>query len=314
MKIRIKTPARLHLGLIDLNGNLGRLYGSIGLAVNYPNVVLEAESAEKLEVYGLEKDRTAKAVSRFSAYYNIDPKIHLEIKEAISKHSGLGSGTQLSLAVGTALARIHGIKASAPEIASVMGRGFVSGVGVAAFERGGFSVDGGLNVLYQTPPQAVFHQNFPKDWVFVVAVPKLKKGLSGKQEKEAFQGIIPGLEKNASEISRLVLMKMLPSLLEKDIESFGFALTEIDKKTGEYYKDIPQDKTSAIIMQHMIGLGAHGAGQSSWGPAVYGLIEKKYAAGLDNEIKEFLSENKIAGKVFIAEADNKGAVIEKISS
>ena len=147
-----------------------------------------------------------------------------------------------------------------------------------------------------------------------MALPKVKKGLSGKQEKDAFRGIIPGLEKNAADISRLVLMKLLPSLLERDIEGFGFAVTEIDKKTGEYYKEIPQDETAAMIMQHMIGLGAHGAGQSSWGPAVYGLIEKKYAAGLENEIKEFLSENKIAGKVFAAEADNKGAVIEKISS
>jgi beta-ribofuranosylaminobenzene 5'-phosphate synthase len=310
MKLTIKTPARLHLGLIDLNGNLGRLYGSIGVAVNHPNVVLEAEDSGKLELFGLEKDRVAKAVSRFSEYYNIDPKIRLEVKESIPKHSGLGSGTQLSLALGTALAAVHGIKASNRDIASVMGRGFVSGTGVSAFERGGFSVDGGLNVLYQTPPQPVFHQNIPKDWVFVVAVPKIKKGLSGKQEKNAFKGIIPGQEKIAADISRLVLMKLLPSLLEKDIEGFGYALTEIDKKTGGYYSSIPSDKTTSMITQHMIGLGAHGAGQSSWGPAVYGLIEKRYAGGLENYLKEFLSENRIAGKVFIAEADNRGALID----
>jgi beta-ribofuranosylaminobenzene 5'-phosphate synthase len=309
MKLTIKSPARLHLGLIDLNGNLGRLYGSIGVAVNCPNVVLEAQDADKLEVYGLEKDRVSKAVSRFSEYYNIEPKIRLEVKESIPKHSGLGSGTQLSLAVGTALARVHKINASTREIASVMGRGFVSGTGVSAFERGGFSVDGGLNVLYQTPPQAVFRQNFPRDWVFVVALPKVRKGLSGKQEKDAFKGIIPGQETIAADISRLVLMKLLPSLLEKDIEGFGYALTEIDRKTGGYYSGIPSDKTSSMITQHMIGLGAHGAGQSSWGPAVYGLIEKKYAAGLENEMREFLSDNKIAGKVFITLPDNKGAVI-----
>jgi beta-RFAP synthase len=312
MKLRIKTPARLHLGLIDLNGNLGRLYGSIGVAIDSPNIVLEAESGGRMESFGLEKDRVAKAVSRFAEYYNIEPKIRLEVKESIPKHSGLGSGTQLYLAVGTALARIHGIKASAPEIASVMGRGFVSGVGVAAFERGGFSVDGGLNVLYQMPPQPVFHQNLPRDWVFVVALPKIKKGLSGKQEKDAFRNIIPGRETIAANISRLVLMKLLPSLLEKDIEGFGYALTEIDHKTGEYYKGIPPDKTAAMIMQHMIGLGAHGAGQSSWGPAVYGLIEKRYASALVVETKEFLSDNKVAGKVFIALPDNKGAIVGNI--
>ncbi|MFZ2456290.1 MAG: beta-ribofuranosylaminobenzene 5'-phosphate synthase family protein [Candidatus Altiarchaeia archaeon] len=312
MKLRIKTPSRLHLGLIDLNGNLGRLYGSMGVAIDSPNVVLEAGSSDCLELSGLEKDRVAKAVSRFSEYYNIDPEIRLEIKETIPKHSGLGSGTQLSLAVGTALARVHGIDAPVRIIASVMGRGFVSGTGVSAFERGGFSVDGGLNVLYQTPPQTVFHHGFPRGWVFVVAVPKIKKGLSGKQEKDAFRGIIPGPEKNAADISRLVLMKLLPSLLEKDIEGFGYAITEIDRKTGEYYKDIPCDRTAGSIMRHMTGLGAHGAGQSSWGPAVYGLIEKKYAPALESGTREYLSEKGIPGIVYVAVPDNKGAFIGNV--
>lgn len=312
MILRIKTPSRLHMGLIDLNGNLGRLYGSMGVAIDSPNVVLEFESGDRMESFGLERDRVAKAVTRFAQYYGIEPKARLELKEAIPKHNGLGSGTQLSLAVGTALAKLHGIKAPVREIASVMGRGFVSGVGVSAFEQGGFTVDGGLNVLYQTPPPPVFHQNFPRDWVFIVALPKRKKGLSGKQEKDAFKTIIPGKETIAADISRLVLMKMLPSLLEKDIEGFGYAITEIDRKTGEYYSGVQKEDMAQAIIRHMMGLGAHGAGQSSWGPAIYGLIEKKYAAGLQNEMKEFLSENKIAGIVYVALPDNIGAIISNV--
>jgi beta-RFAP synthase len=311
MKLSIKTPARLHLGLIDLNGNLGRLYGSIGVAIDRPNIALEAESREKLKIAGLEKDRVANAVQKFSEYYGINPKIGIDVKASIPQHAGLGSGTQLCLAVGTALALVHGIKASTREIASVMSRGFVSGIGVGCFERGGFMVDGGLNVLYQTPPQQIFHAVFPKDWAYVIAIPVIKKGLSGRQENNAFRQIIPGPVKNAQEISRLVLMKMLPSLLEQDIEGFGYALTEIDRKTGEYYRDIPQDKTRAKIIKHMIGAGAYGAGQSSWGPAVYGLTDKGNAASLEAEAENFLKENKIKGKVFTAQADNRGAVIRK---
>ena len=43
MKVYVKTPARLHLGLIDLNGDLGRLFGGIGVAIDYPNVTLKTE-------------------------------------------------------------------------------------------------------------------------------------------------------------------------------------------------------------------------------------------------------------------------------
>ncbi len=309
MKLRIKTPSRLHLGLIDLNGNLGRLYGSIGVAIDRPNVVLEAESAGKLEITGLERDRVKKATAKFSEYYKIKPGAWINVTESIPRHTGLGSGTQLCLAVGTALARLHGIDASTRDLASALGRGFVSGIGVTAFDRGGFIVDGGLNVLYQTPPKPVFNVGMPKNWAYVLAIPEIKKGLFGKQEKSAFKKIIPGPEKNAAEISRLVLMKMLPSLLEKDIEGFGYAITQVDHKTGEYYKNIPHDNTPAMIIRHMIGSGAHGAGQSSWGPTVYGLIEKKYASGLQAEIEAYLAENKISGKVYIAGPDNRGAVV-----
>ncbi len=45
MKIVVKTPARLHLGMLDLNGELGRRFGSIGVAISRPNVVVEATRA-----------------------------------------------------------------------------------------------------------------------------------------------------------------------------------------------------------------------------------------------------------------------------
>ncbi len=34
--VRVIAPARLHLGFLDLNGGLGRLFGSIGLAIDTP--------------------------------------------------------------------------------------------------------------------------------------------------------------------------------------------------------------------------------------------------------------------------------------
>ena len=50
MKIYVRTPARLHLGLIDLGGELGRVFGGIGVAINFPNVILEAESSQNFEI------------------------------------------------------------------------------------------------------------------------------------------------------------------------------------------------------------------------------------------------------------------------
>src|SRR3989304_4616182 len=57
MKITVKTPSRLHLGILDVNGNLGRMYGSIGLAIQQPNVVIEITKSENLEIEGEDKER-----------------------------------------------------------------------------------------------------------------------------------------------------------------------------------------------------------------------------------------------------------------
>ena len=45
MKVRITTPCRIHLSLIDENGYTGRVDGGIGLMVDRPNVVFEASNS-----------------------------------------------------------------------------------------------------------------------------------------------------------------------------------------------------------------------------------------------------------------------------
>ena len=39
--MQIETSARLHLSLIDLNGSIGRVDGSIGLTLDKPSLKLE---------------------------------------------------------------------------------------------------------------------------------------------------------------------------------------------------------------------------------------------------------------------------------
>ena len=115
MKIQIKTPSRLHFGLLDLNGNLGRIYGSIGVALKNPSVVLELKESERFLVIGESSSLVKSLVQRFSEHYHLNPKVEIIVKETIPQHQGLGSGTQLALAIASGLARIYNIKAEAIE-------------------------------------------------------------------------------------------------------------------------------------------------------------------------------------------------------
>lgn len=313
MKVHVKTPARLHLGLIDLNGELGRLFGGLGVAINRPNVVLEAEKSETLAVTGEKTEQVKKLAKRFLETYNIESNASIDVEQVIPEHSGLGSGTQLTLAVATALAKLFDVKASVQQLAEVMGRGMRTSVGTTIFEQGGFVVDGGKSTSEKRFPVTIFRQPFPENWRFVVAVPDIKKGLAKNEENAAFGALSSMKAEEAGKICRLTIMKLLPALVERDIQSFGDALTQIQIVIGDYFAEVQggtyasQAATEGIAL--MQKLGAYGAGQSSWGPAFYGLTRKEKAKEIELKIKQFLRKT-VGGQVFVAIANNKGAYIK----
>jgi beta-RFAP synthase len=80
-------------------------------------------------------------VTYFCSNYSVQPKVHLNVVQAIPAHIGLGSGTQFSLAIAAALSQVLNVKASVPELSVVMGRVRRTSVGTSIFLKGGFVVD-----------------------------------------------------------------------------------------------------------------------------------------------------------------------------
>jgi beta-ribofuranosylaminobenzene 5'-phosphate synthase len=313
VKVYVKTPARLHLGLIDLNGDLGRLFGGLGVGIDRPNVVLEAEQSETLAVAGEKTEQVKTLAERFLETYKVKASVSVNVKQVIPEHVGLGSGTQLALAVATALARIFYVKASVQELAEAMGRGQRTSVGTTIFEQGGFVVDGGKCTGENRFPAAIFRQPFPQDWRFVVAIPNINKGLSKTEETQAFKALAPMKAEDAGRMCRLTMMKLLPALVERDIKSFGEALTQIQIVIGDYFASVQGGTYSSQVAAEGIGLlqnlGSYGVGQSSWGPAIYGVIQKEKAKEIESKVKAFLRKS-VGGQVFVAKANNRGAYIK----
>ncbi len=324
LKVFVKTPARLHLGLIDLGGELGRIFGGIGVAINYPNVILEAQLSQNLTVEGEKSDSVKLLVKHFLKKYHVKAKVTVNVKQTIPEHVGLGSGTQLALAVAAALAKLFHVKASIRDLAFTIGRGRISGVGTAVFEQGGFIVEGGLKTQKNKPrlpapenfPPVIFHQPFPNDWLFVVAIPNVKRGYTDEEEVPAFRQLPQMPAQDVGKICRLTMMKLLPSLIECDIENFGNALTQIQSIVGEYFAKVQGGKYSSPAAkecaEHMLKLGAFAVGQSSWGPTFYGLVQgEKEAEKLQLNVQNFLNK-RVGGQAFYAKANNEGAYIKLI--
>ena len=229
MKVYIKTPARLHLGLIDLNGDLGRMFGGLGIGIDHPNVIVEAEQSQGFSIEGQEIELASALANRFFNTYHLQPQVHLNIKEAIPSHVGLGSGTQLSLAVAVALAKLYNVQASVQELTFAMNRARRTGVGTAIFMHGGFVVDGGKAIAKTDEPAKfpplIYRQPFPVEWRFIVAIPNLIEGLSNSQENHAFDRLTKMPEDSVGKICRLTMLKLLPAIARVDIKNFGEALT-----------------------------------------------------------------------------------------
>ncbi|MDG6222555.1 MAG: kinase [Candidatus Bathyarchaeota archaeon] len=321
MKVYVKTPARLHFGLIDLNGDVGRFFGGIGVSVDTPNVVLEAEKSETFSVTGENSERAASFAKKFLETYKIAFNVNIHVKQTIPEHTGLGSGTQLALAVASALSKLFNVDALIQDLSSAMGRMKRTGVGTAVFEQGGFVVDGGKQtkngkVIAESLPPLIVHEPFPEDWKFVVAVPNIKKGLAKTEEKTAFANVKPMPDEIVGQVCRLIVMKLLPALVDRDIKAFGESLTKIQVLVGDCFADVQggtfSSPEAAITINFMKMWGAYGVGQSSWGPAVYGLVKgKTQAKQLQCAVQDFLRNNG-GGQVFVANPNNRGATIKLI--
>jgi beta-RFAP synthase len=197
-----------------------------------------------------------------------------------------------------------------------MGRGQRTSVGTTIFERGGLVVDGGKSVNEESFPATIFRQPFPKEWVFVVAIPNVEKGLAKDEETAAFARLSPMTAEDSGKICRLTMMKLLPSLVERNIKSFGEALTQIQTAIGGYFAEAQggtySSQAAAEGIALMQKLGAYGVGQSSWGPAFYGLTLKDEAKEIQLKMQAFLRKS-VGGRVFTAKANNRGAYVKVTS-
>ena len=283
MSVFVEAPARLHFGVLDLAGRLGRHFGGLGAAIPAPSLLLEAAPARELSATGPDADRALEFARRFLGFHGRPASGSLIVHKTIPSHAGLGSGTQLALAVARALAELHGLPADPLDLARAVARGKRSAIGTWTFALGGFIVEGGRRIGAEGIAPLLARYAVPPSWQCVVAVPPGPRGLSGEAEAAAFERLPPPADREVERVSHLVLMQLLPALVEADLRSFGVALSEVQRITGAWFAEqqggIFAPGSTGELVSSMVSWGAAGVGQSSWGPAVYGLVDTPEAAG-----------------------------------
>ena len=159
--LKITTPSRLHVTLIDMNASMGRVDGGIGLTLDEPVISIYAEKATDIQIKGVSEhiDRMRKSAA---VLLPEGEGIHIKIDKDYPSHIGLGSGTQVALASGMAVNKLYDLGLNTHEIAVKVSRGGTSGIGVAALKVEGSYLMGGISSAirrhFSHPLQASFLQ------------------------------------------------------------------------------------------------------------------------------------------------------------
>jgi len=322
-RVTIRTPSRLHLTLIDMNGSRGRVDGGVGITLDDPGYVIEAERAEETGIIADDdalKARTLGILKSVCTKTGFEEGVQVRIHEAIPPHGGLGSGTQLSLAIATAISRLSGVPI--PDPSGLTGRGGTSGIGVRSFFDGGVIIDGGHRfgsgkekesyLPSSASPDVklaplIGRYEFPESWRIILCVPDLPPGANGEEERQIFQKRCPVPLTDVQELSHRILMQMIPSLVEEDMDQFGDAVNAL-RSVGFKKEELSlQPPVLHDILDYMSGCGCAGAGMSSFGPALYAVTDTN-ARGLAGDIRSYLNE-RCGGTVQVVRGRNTGAAI-----
>ena len=319
----IRTPARLHFGLIDMNGEIGRIDGGVGLALESPHTKVEVAKSDGIQVEckvdpGI-VDRLNTAIEAVCHHYRF-PGAYVNVLERPLPHVGLGSATQLMVGAGHAICKLYGLEVSSQELGKVVGRGGTSGIGIGAIQSGGFIIDGGHHFRRGAhskhgyspssasagvePPPILVRHDFP-DWDILVMVP-LGKGASGLREVMLFKVVCPIPLEEVQRMSHILLMQMLPAVIEKDLEMFGRAMEDFQALGFKVFELRAQTQLVIDCLQFLKDHGGFGAGMSSWGPALYTFGED--LSQLQQKAEEWLANNG-GGKAILTKANNVGMQI-----
>lgn len=314
MKVVVRTPSRLHLGIIDPAGLYGRRYGSIGLTINEPSFEIEAEPSSNLEISCSEQyyNNVLEVLNIVSNRYGVDKGVYVKISRGIPVHVGLGSTTQLKLGVATAYLISKGLSVSVRELSEALGRGVFSGIGTYAFAHGGFIVDGGVKMGKQ--PKPIVSLSFPEDWKVIVVIPGVERGYDEEAEKPIMMEV-RGNPSLIMEVAYLTLMRLIPGIVDRDIVEFGEALSSIQVLVGrafsKYQGGVFRSGVVDGLVKKLKEAGGLGVGQSSWGPTVYAFTDSDVDC-LREAALECLRDYGIDGSIIVTNARNRGADIRVI--
>lgn len=303
VKVIVTSPSRIHFGIINpFRVIKERYYTCAGLAVEQPRTVVEASFNNDSNFTDPD---VVDVLKRLENLFDIDiSSISVRVLARPPRHVGLGSTTQIKLSIARAVLSLLNIdNICIEDLAKILGRGEVSGVGTYVHAYGGFVVDMGKSKL-EDFPKLYIRLEFPKNWYIVIARGE-GRGPDEISEHELFALSCP--KELIYEASFYLFNVLVPGIVERDFNLFCTGLERLQYTVGRMFEKAQGGTFSTYsseIINMMRKLGLRGVGQSSWGPTVYGFtLSYEHAEKCVEELKSMGFWAKVV------RADNSGAKV-----
>ena len=282
-------------------------YGGIGVMIDAPSTVVslcdsERDSVTCADVSPSETERICQAVARVLTNYRQSaakshplPPCAIEIRGMIPAHSGLGSGTQLALAVAQGLASLAGEVVDVAALARRVGRGRRSAIGIYGFAGGGFLVDGGKTADEEANEeigQLVVHAHVPAHWRWLLLTPAdaLGTGLAGQEEIDALERLPPMPPAFTDACAGSCCWRCSRPSKRSDAAWFCEVLDQFGQSVGDYFRPVQgglySDARMATLADRLRAAGIRGIAQTSWGPTLAVCVaDASRAASLSEHVR-----------------------------
>ena len=274
--IVVTTGSRLHFGLICSPPAARWRFGGIGVMLKQPawrlSVTPISADADVIHANDETCRRIREFLDRIRSHRNVQ-SLQLVVHQEMSFHTGLGSGTQLGLALSAVVELITHLRLQEDPflLAQLADRAERSAIGTVGFVRGGFLIDHGESHL-DARRRHVDRIALPDNWRFVLIHPVDSQGLSGERERTFFQQHVSMPATLIENLEQQVLKHIAPSLREQRFDAFATSLENYGRMVGTFYAAEQGGVFAHSAMAQLAALlrtkDVLGMAQSSWGPLI----------------------------------------------
>ncbi len=275
LAIRVSTGSRLHFGLIDTVSP----FGGVGVMIDSPATEIVVTKSNGSVCEGDDALRIRQIVQRVADYAQLDelPDCHVQVVQRAPAHSGLGSGTQLAMAVAEATSHYLGLSFETPALASELAaRGKRSAVGVHGYFAGGliFEQSDNDDELNHVRSRIAM----PSHWCVAVVRPSEDVAhISGQLEQQQFAALKRAKPEQRRELCELIEARLLPAAERGQFGAFTDAVQAYNRASGMLFTAVQGGPYNGhqitSLIDELVEHGARGVGQSSWGPGVFAWFE-----------------------------------------